>query len=100
MQNCLIFETVKTTITLRQAAEHFSLTMSRNGMTCCPFHDDRHPSLKLNDETFYCFGCGETGDVIDFTAKLCGITNLEAAQKLAAAAAAPCPWRASSRFCP
>ena len=79
-----IFETVKTTITPRQAAEHFGLAVGRTGMTCCPFHDDRHPSMKLNEEAFYCFGCGEKGDVIDFTAKLYGITNLEAAQKLAA----------------
>lgn len=50
-------------------------------MTCCPFHDDRHPSMKV-DERFYCFGCQETGDVIDFTAKLFHLRNYEAAQKL------------------
>ena len=42
-----IFEAVKTTVAPRMAAEHFGLSVSRNGMVCCPFHDDRHPSMKL-----------------------------------------------------
>ena len=79
-----IFEAVKSTVTPRMAAEHFGLSVSRNGMACCPFHDDRHPSMKLNEEYFYCFGCGAKGDVIEFTSKLFGITAMEAAQKLRA----------------
>ena len=79
-----IFEAVKSTVTPRMAAEHFGLSVSRNGMVCCPFHDDRHPSMKLYNDHFHCFGCQATGDVIKFTSKLFGITQLEAAQKLAA----------------
>lgn len=79
-----IFEAVKSTVTPRMAAEHFGLSVSRNGMVCCPFHDDRHPSMKLNEDYFYCFGCSAKGDVIEFTSKLFGITALEAAQKLSA----------------
>ena len=47
------------------------------------FHEDRHPSLKLNGDYFFCFGCGAAGDVIDFTARLLGLSCYEAAQKLA-----------------
>ena len=79
-----IFETVKSGVTPRMAAEHCGLQVSRGGMICCPFHDDRHPSMKLYDDHFHCFGCQENGDVIEFTSKLFGITPLEAAQKLAA----------------
>ena len=79
-----IFEAVKSTVTPRIAAEHYGMTVARNGMVCCPFHDDRHPSMKLNEDYFYCFGCGAKGDVIEFTSKLFGITALEAAQKLSA----------------
>lgn len=79
-----IYETVKAAITVRDAAEHYGLKVSRNGMACCPFHNDRHPSLKLNEDYFYCFGCGATGDVIDFTARLFGLSSYEAAQKLIA----------------
>lgn len=74
-----IFEAVKSTVTPRLAAEHFGLNVGRNGMVCCPFHDDRHPSMKLNEDYFYCFGCGAKGDAIEFTSKLFGISTLEAA---------------------
>ena len=76
------FERVKAAVTLRQAAETYGLTVSRNGMTCCPFHEDRHPSMKLNKDYFFCFGCGASGDVIDFTARLFGLSPYAAAQKL------------------
>ena len=78
-----IFETVKASVPPGRAAEHYGLTVSRSGMTRCPFHDDRHPSMKLYDDHYYCFGCQENGDVITFTSKLFGITPLEAAQKSA-----------------
>ena len=51
-------------------------------MACCPFHDDKNPSMKLNEEYFYCFGCGATGDVIDLTARLYNLSPKEAAEKL------------------
>lgn len=79
-----IFEAVKSTVTPRMVAEHFGLSVSRNGMACCPFHNDRHSSMKLNEDYFYCFGCGAKGDVIEFTSKLFGITAMEAVQKLRA----------------
>ncbi len=77
------FESVKAVVTVKQAAEHYGLEVNRNGMICCPFHNDRHPSMKLNKNYFYCFGCGTTGDVIDFVARLFGLTSYEAAKKLA-----------------
>ena len=78
-----IFTTVKAAVTVRQAAEHYGLQVNRNGMCSCPFHEDRHPSMKLNERYFYCFGCGATGDVIDLVARLFGLSSFEAAQKLA-----------------
>ena len=78
------FESVRAAVPLRDAAKHYGLTVSRNGMTCCPFHEDRHPSLKMNEDYFFCFGCGASGDVIDFTARLFGISLKDAATKLAA----------------
>ena len=78
-----LFEVVKQSITVIQAAEHYGLQVGRNGMICCPFHDDNHPSMKLNEKYFYCFGCGATGDVIDFVARLFGLSSYEAAKKLA-----------------
>ena len=79
-----IYETIKAAISVKQAAEHYGLKVSRNGMACCPFHNDRHPSLKLNEEYFFCFGCGAKGDVIDLVSKLFDLSSYEAAQRLAA----------------
>ena len=76
------FESVKAAVTPRQVAEHYGLRVLPNGMTCCPFHEDRHPSMKLNKDYFFCFGCGASGDVIDFTARLFGLSPYAAAQKL------------------
>lgn len=78
-----VFETIKAAVPLRRAAEHYGLRVLPNGMACCPFHKDRHPSLKLNEDYFFCFGCGASGDVIDFTARLFGISLKDAAEKLA-----------------
>ena len=78
-----IYETIKAAICVKQAAEHYGLKINRNDMVCCPFHNDRHPSLKLNKDYFFCFGCGATGDVIDFAARLFDLSSYEAAQKLA-----------------
>ena len=78
-----LFELVKQNICVPDAAEHYGLQVNRNGMCSCPFHEDRHPSMKLNERYFYCFGCGATGDVIDFVARLFGLSSYEAAKKLA-----------------
>ena len=78
-----LFETVKQSVTVREAAQMYGVEANRNDMACCPFHDDKHPSMKLNEEYFYCFGCGATGDVIDFTARLYNLAPREAAEKLA-----------------
>ena len=78
-----VFETVKQSVTIREAAERYGIEVRRNSMACCPFHDDKNPSMKLNEEYFYCFGCGATGDVIDLTARLYNLSPKEAAEKLA-----------------
>ena len=77
-----VFDTVKQSVTARQAAEMYGLKIRRNNMVSCPFHNDRTPSMKV-DNRFHCFGCGADGDVIDFVSRIFGISSLEAAQKIA-----------------
>ena len=77
-----VFEAVKQSVTTRQAAEHYGIHVGRNGMACCPFHNDKTPSMKL-DRRYHCFGCGADGDVIDFAAALYGLGKKEAAVQLA-----------------
>jgi hypothetical protein len=45
----------------------------RQGKVLCPFHQEKHASLQLyRDGSFYCFGCGRGGSIIDFAAALWG----------------------------
>lgn len=77
-----VFEAVKQSVSTRDAAAFYGIEVKRNGMACCPFHDDKNPSMKV-DQRFHCFGCGADGGVIDFTAKLFNLSPKEAAEKLA-----------------
>ncbi len=54
----------------------------------CPFHDEKSPSFNVNPSKgfFYCFGCGENGDVIDFVMKTDHLTFAEAIERLASRA--------------
>lgn len=77
-----LYEKIRERVTAREAAEAYGVKVNRSGMACCPFHNDRIPSLKL-DHRFHCFGCGADGDVIDFTAKYFAISPYDAAKRLA-----------------
>ena len=80
-QKMSIFEDIKENITTRQVAERYGIAINRNGMCRCPFHNDRIPSMKI-DKNFYCFGCGEKGDAIDFVSKHFGLSPKDAALKI------------------
>ena len=77
-----LFEIVKESVTARDAAEVYGLKINHNGMAICPFHDDRNPSMKI-DQRYYCFGCGAKGDVIDYVSNLFGLSLKDAVLKLA-----------------
>ena len=77
-----VYEAVKDAVSARQAAEYYGIKVTKRGMACCPFHRDRHPSMKL-DQRFHCFGCQADGDVIDFAVRYFGLSAREAAEKLA-----------------
>jgi len=53
---------------------------------CCPFHADRSPSFTIysGGERFQCFGCGASGDVLDFVQRAYGLNMPEAARMLGA----------------
>ena len=74
--NC--FQNVKYGVSCREATERYGVEVNHYGMARCPFHNDRHPSLYVADDHYYCFACGEHGDVIDFAAKLFGLPLYEA----------------------
>ncbi len=74
---------------------HFSLDYSRKGdqlRLLCPFHEDTKPSLNITlaatgsaqPNTFHCFGCHESGSMIDFVVMMGGGSDLRASAELIA----------------
>ena len=79
-----LYEQLKNQLTPKHVTERYGPPIHRGNMICCPFHDDRTPSMKLYDDHFYCFGCQKSGDVIDLAAQLLRLTNYEVAKLLSA----------------
>lgn len=86
-----LFFRVKESVTMQQAVEHCGISVNQKGLAMCPFHQDKHPSLKIypNGKGFYCFACGAGGDQIKFVARYHDIGNYEAAKQLAMAYGVP-----------
>ncbi len=80
-----VFDQVKEQVSVRQIMEHCGIKFNRNDMCLCPFHQDKRPSMKAKptDRKYFCFGCGESGDAIDFVAKYYGIAPYDAAMQIA-----------------
>ncbi|MEG0897880.1 MAG: CHC2 zinc finger domain-containing protein, partial [Ruthenibacterium sp.] len=59
----------------------------------CPFHNEKTPSFVVYPETqsFYCFGCGAGGDVINFVKRINNVDYIEAVKTLAARAGMTMP---------
>lgn len=70
-----LYEQIKNQLTPKHVTERYGPPIHRGDMICCPFHDDRTPSMKLYDDHFYCFACQKSGDVINLAAQLLGLTN-------------------------
>ena len=77
-----LFTQIKMAVSVKEAAEYYGLEVNRGNMVCCPFHADRTPSMKLNEDYFYCFGCGAHGDVIDLVVKLFNLSSYDAAKNI------------------
>lgn len=76
-----IFTEIKELVSARQIAEGYGLEVKRNGLACCPFHNDHHPSMKI-DQYYYCFACGAKGDGINYVSEMFGLSQYEAAKKI------------------
>lgn len=77
-------ETVKSAITMQDAALTYGFEPNRSGYILCPIHGEKTPSLKLyeNGRGWYCFGCGIGGDVINFVRHIFNLDFRQALLKL------------------
>ena len=76
-----LFETVRTNVKAVDVVLMAGFQPNRSKMICCPFHNDKHPSMKVG-RRYFCFGCGAKGDAVDFEANYYGLSLKEAAEKI------------------
>ncbi len=69
---------------ITQVISHY-LKMDRNGLACCPFHNEKSASFKVTEAKgiYKCFGCGEAGDHISFVMKHDKLGFIEATTRIA-----------------
>lgn len=77
---------IKSRLSLTDVLTHYHLTPDRNNRLCCPWHDDKTPSLQIypKTNTWTCFSSkcdAGSGDVIDMIQRLESCTKHEAIQK-------------------
>ena len=59
-----VFNVAKAAVSAKDVATFCGININRNNMCLCPFHNDKHPSMKI-DKRYFCFACGAKGDAID-----------------------------------
>ena len=77
-------EIIKLRIDMQDVLERYGFEINRAGFMCCPFHNEKTPSLKVyeNNRGWNCFGCGEGGDQITFVQKLFNLNFNEALKRI------------------
>lgn len=69
-------------ITMAQAVEMYVNEPIKKHFIACPFHAEKTPSLRVYNNSFYCFGCGVGGDVIRFVRHYFGLSFAESVYKI------------------
>jgi DNA primase len=60
-------ETIKQQNSMRDVLSRYGMVPNRAGFVRCPFHPkDCTASMKIYKDSYYCFGCGATGDIFTF----------------------------------
>ena len=79
-------EKIKTKISLKNELEKKSklIQKGRDFWCCCPFHEEKTPSCKINEDqcSFYCFGCGAKGDIFTIYTDLYNYSFIDAVKEL------------------
>ena len=75
---------IKNHVTVADACRAYGIRVNSAGFASCPFHREKTASMKIYPGTrgFCCFGCGKTGDVIDFVGGLYDLNFMEAVIKI------------------
>ncbi len=79
-----VADEIKARLTMSEVFRGYGLNPDSRGKLCCPFHNEKTPSLGVyrNGKRFHCFGCGADGDAITFTMRYFGLGFNEALRRL------------------
>ena len=79
-----IFYVIKNRIPITEAMSLYGFKPNSFNKIKCPFHNEKTPSMVIypNTNSFYCYGCGTGGSVIDFVSRYYNLEPIEAAKKL------------------
>jgi len=74
---------IKEKLSIQAVLAHYNIKLDHHNQINCPFHKDDNPSLRIYPETntYHCFGCGKTGDAIQFIQDKESLTKHEAIEK-------------------
>lgn len=75
-------QTIKDRLTMREVLLHYGYESNRANFICCPFHNEKTPSMKIYKQDYHCFGCNQHGDVISFVQKLFGLSFPDTLKKI------------------
>lgn len=70
-------EELKETYSMQCIVERYGLKINRNGFCSCPFHKEKTASMKIYKDSYYCFGCGKSGDIFTFIMDMENLTFKE-----------------------
>lgn len=77
-----VYQEIKERLKLWDIVRFYGVSVNRNNMANCPFHEDDKPSMKIYDKGFCCYGCQEKGDTLKFVQKLFNLSLPEAAARI------------------
>jgi DNA primase len=71
----MTIQKLKSKLSIMEVLSHYNIKIDKNNRTCCPFHDDKNPSMQIypKTNTYCCFSsnCSAgTGDQIEFIQKM------------------------------
>lgn len=75
-------QTIKDRLMMRDILKHYGYEPNRAKFICCPFHNEKTPSMKVFEKDYHCFGCGANGDVISFVQQLFNLSFPDALKKI------------------
>ena len=80
-----VFEEINNLVSVKEIIEYYHKPLTRDNKVSCPFHNEKTPSLSVNekDKMWKCFGCEKGGDGITFVKELKQISQIDAAKMIA-----------------